>query len=191
MIDLSSGTWLNPPAACTASPDRLTITTKDKTDFWQETYYGFHRDSGHFCHWPAQGDFTASLSFDGRYEELYDQAGLMLRVDAQHWIKFGIEYSDGACNFSLVCTNGRSDWSVVRVPHVTGPQAIRITRKGGAVIADFRSGDGAWQMQRLCPFVEAAEVLVGPMACSPQREGFTVSFTDFRIDPPRGNPLHG
>lgn len=191
MIDLAEGTWLNPPPFWSASDGKLRVSTGEKTDFWQSTYYGFERDSGHFYHRGVLGDFTAQITFDGRYEELYDQAGLMLRVDARNWIKLGIEYSDGASNFSVVCTRDISDWSVVRVPQMTGPQSVRITRVGAAAIADYLTEAGNWQMLRVCPLADSAEVRVGPMACSPQRAGFDVVFSQFDITPALANPLHG
>lgn len=184
--------WLNEPEVWSRTEDGLQVTTDAETDFWQRTFYNFVRDSGHFLHRPATGDFTASVEFVGRYSTLYDQAGLMLRVDAANWIKLGIEYSDGVCNFSLVCTvDGRSDWSVIPSAQLSGPQAVRITRVGGAAIAHFRTPEGPWRMMRLCPFSETETVMVGPMTCSPQRAGFEVLFTQFDITPPIANPLHG
>ena len=52
-------------------------------------------DSGHAFLKPVSGDFTASTTVTGAYETLYDQAGLMLRIDATHWVKTGIEFTDG------------------------------------------------------------------------------------------------
>ena len=62
---------------------------RPKTDFWRETHYGFIRDDGHFRDVAAEGDFTADVAFRGDYRELYDQAGLMLRLDERNWIKAG------------------------------------------------------------------------------------------------------
>lgn len=184
--------WLNEPPEWSIDSDILRITTGRDTDFWQSTFYGFHRDDGHFLHMPAQGDFTAQVVFEGQYETLYDQAGLMLRIDHRNWIKLGIEHSDGVTNFSLVCArDGLSDWSVVAQQLLTGPQSVRLTRTGGAVIAHYRDAAGTWQLMRLCPFPDAASVRIGPMACSPQREGFQARFIDFQILPPIANPLHG
>lgn len=192
MSMFASGTWLNEPPKWTRDGDQLSVVTGGKTDFWQNTFYDFIHDNGHFFHVQSTGDFTAAVSFEGAYETLYDQAGLMLRVDAQNWIKLGIEYSDGVCNFSLVCTiGGRSDWSVIPQQMLTGPQSVRITRVGDAAIAHFRQTNGAWQMMRLCPFVATPDIQVGPMTCSPQRAGFNVTFSGFEITPPISNPLHG
>jgi regulation of enolase protein 1 (concanavalin A-like superfamily) len=184
--------WMNEPPEWSIQSDVLELTTGRDTDFWQSTFYGFRRDDGHFLHRQAEGDFTAQVEFEGRYETLYDQAGLMLRIDERNWIKLGIEHSDGVTNFSLVCTrDGLSDWSVTARPLLTGPQAVRLTRVGSAAIAHYRDAEGGWQLMRLCPFPDIAAVRVGPMACSPQRTGFQVRFTRFAVDPPIANPLHG
>jgi uncharacterized protein len=53
------------------------------------------RDSGHFRFDRVSSDFTAQVTVSGDYRELYDQAGLMLRLDAEHWLKAGVEYVEG------------------------------------------------------------------------------------------------
>ncbi len=192
MTTLSNALWTNEPPHWRNDGESLSVITGKDTDFWQNTYYGFVHDNGHFCHIEAEGDFTASVSFEGKYETLYDQAGLMVRVDEKNWIKLGIEFSDGLCNFSLVCTiDGKSDWSVVPQDHLTGPQSVRITRRGDAAVAHYQRANGEWQMMRLCPFPRSLSARVGPMTCSPQREGFEVTFTNFSLSPAIPNPLHG
>lgn len=192
MSSFDEATWLNEPPRWKREGGSLSVVTGGNTDFWQNTYYGFVHDNGHFLHVRAEGDFTASIAFAGRYEELYDQAGLMVRLDEKNWIKLGIEFSDGLHNFSFVATlDGRSDWSVLPHGDLTGPQSVRLTRRGDALVADYRRPGGAWQMMRLCPFPPASAVAVGPMTCSPKRAAFEVTFTDFIVGPAILNPLHG
>lgn len=183
--------WLNEPEEWQGDADHLTLTTGDKTDFWRETFYGFVRDSGHAWLTPVCGDFSASASFKGVYAELYDQAGMMLRVDETHWIKAGIEYTDGLMHFSVVVTRGISDWSVIPLRGVPVDTAIfiRMTRHGDAVRVQFHLGDGKWQMARLCPF-PPDDARVGITACSPERKGFQAGFRDIRIGPPIARKLH-
>ena len=45
------------------------------------------------------------------YTANFDQAGLMLYLDEKHWLKCGVELTDGDRFLSVVVTNGRSDWS--------------------------------------------------------------------------------
>src|ERR1700677_2854829 len=97
-------TWLNAPAAWRLDGGALKVTTDRSTDFWRETHYGFTRDSGHFFGCSVEGDFTAQLRVRAKYEALYDQAGIMVRIDKHRWLKAGIENSDGACMLSSVLT---------------------------------------------------------------------------------------
>lgn len=183
--------WHNEPAEWQGDADRLTLTTGDKTDFWRETFYGFVRDSGHAWLRPVSGDFSATASFKGVYRELYDQAGMMLRIDETHWIKAGIEYTDGLMHFSVVVTRNVSDWSVIPLHSASADTEVfvRVTRHGDAVRVQFHLGDGKWQMARLCPF-PAGDAMVGVTACSPERKGFEASFRDIRVDAAIPRKLH-
>ena len=183
--------WLNEPPQWQGDAEALSLTTGNNTDFWRETFYGFTRDSGHAWLQPVYGDFSASMTIKGEYEQLYDQAGIMLRIDEAHWIKAGIEFTDGLMHFSVVVTRGVSDWSVIPL-HQASPETpvfIRLTRHDNAVRVQFHLGDGAWQMARLCPF-PADDALIGMTACSPEREGFHARFEDFSVGPPIARKLH-
>ena len=188
---LNDAEWHATPPVFGFSSGSLDVVTGDRTDFWQDTFYGFCRDNGHFYGARTTGDFTAVVTFDGQYDVLYDQIGMMMRVDAQNWLKTGIEFSDGATNFSAVITrDGRSDWSVMAVPRVSGPQQVRLTRIGAAIIVHFLDAKGAWQLLRLSDFRAPSAVRLGPMTCSPEREGLRASFLGFEVGPALAKPLH-
>ncbi|MEF2071343.1 DUF1349 domain-containing protein [Consotaella aegiceratis] len=188
---LDKARWINEPPEWAHDDTGLTLTTAGKTDFWRQTFYGFEPHTGHFFGAPVAGDFTAYLTFEAAYETLYDQAGLMLRIDDEHWIKAGIEFSDGAANFSVVVARGRSDWSAVRVADVSGLQTLRMTRIADAVLVHFRDAGGGWQFLRLADFAPPGEAALGPMACTPQRAGLRVRFESLTVGPPIADPLHG
>lgn len=184
--------WLNPPLSEEREGGALTVTTRKATDFWQETFYGFKRHSGHFLHKTVAGDFTASVKFIGRYEALYDQAGLMVRADETHWVKTGIEFTDGLRHLSAVVTNGYSDWSVLPYRAAREEVSIRLTRHGEAIRIQYEDpGSGQWQMVRLAYLKPSDALQVGVMCCSPEREGFAVTFRDFQVGPPIARALHG
>jgi regulation of enolase protein 1 (concanavalin A-like superfamily) len=183
--------WLNEPADWRGDHSALELRTGDTTDFWRKTFYGFVRDNGHAYLSEVSGDFTASAVVLGDYEALYDQAGLMLRIDETRWIKAGIEFTDGLMHFSVVVTNGVSDWSVIPLHSAkpSDPVSVRLTRHDDAVRVQFSIGDAPWQMARLCPF-PSNNAEVGVMACSPQRSGFSASFRDISVGPPISRELH-
>jgi regulation of enolase protein 1 (concanavalin A-like superfamily) len=91
------------PSRWRLGDDGLWLQTRDRTDFWRHTHYGFVRDDGHFLHVPAPAAFTAVVTFEGRYETLYDQAGMMLRLGETHWVKLD-QHFDGM-TFSIVVTS--------------------------------------------------------------------------------------
>lgn len=169
----------------------LRVRSGLKTDFWQGTYYGFHRDNGHFLWTSRVGDFTAEAAFRGRYETLYDQAGMMIRADATHWIKCGVEYTDGHQHLSVVVTNGQSDWSAFRLIGDADTVSIRMTRLGDAVFIQYSLDGTEWAMARLAYFPpEIMEVMAGITFCSPEREGFEASFSQLEIGDPHSSDIH-
>ena len=169
--------WLNEPARWSGDAAALTMQAQPRTDFWRTTHYGFVRDSGHFAY--AQLAREVSLRFRGEWAAQYDQAGLMLRVDAETWVKAGIERADGRDWLSVVVTRGVSDWSQqpAPAPDADGWHTIRAIRSGDAV--QLLSGD---QPIRLAPLPPDVSVLAGPMCAAPEGPGFTAHFADLRLD---------
>lgn len=183
--------WSNRPERFSFGENTLHVRTADKTDFWRGTFYGFWRDNGHFFYRPVEGDFTVEVTVDGRYEELYDQAGLMLRLSESHWIKAGVEFVDGIANFSTVVTNDNSDWSVQTVSLPPSGLRVRATRHAESIRVQYLDGnDGLWKIARLAYLPASRFIDVGMMCCSPQRSGFEVTFRDFQIGPPIARKLH-
>ncbi len=175
--------WLNEPPTWKDDGNQIEAITASKSDFWRKTHYGFTRDSGHFYYQEVSGNFTAEIRVIGRYEALYDQAGLMLRVDEENWIKTGIEYFDGQQHASAVVTREFSDWSVVKLEGYPPCLWLRVTRKNEAVEI-FYSLDGEnYSLLRLAYLVPSAVTLVGPMCAAPDGPGLSVIFAEFKVNP--------
>jgi uncharacterized protein len=176
-------TWLNPPDYWRRSGDDLVVITDDQTDFWRKTEYGFIRDNGHFAYCTVAGDFSVEVTWSAKYRTRYDQAGLMLRLDADRWIKTGIEFVDELLNFSTVVTHDTSDWSLIPLGNGVDEEAVRarLVRKGSTVSTALWRPDGHWQTARVAGFPSAPVCQVGVMCCSPQRGGFEVRFSDFAV----------
>jgi regulation of enolase protein 1 (concanavalin A-like superfamily) len=190
-MDADNMRWLNQPLQYRFDGAILKVVTGNKTDFWRETFYGFWRDSGHFLYKSINGDFTAQVFVKGEFDSLYDQAGLMIRLSETHWIKAGIEFTDGRLYFSVVVTNDVSDWSLVSIPTDENGIGIRLTRHREAIRVQYLdASDQLWKPVRLAYFPPSEAVDVGLMCCSPEREGFEVTFRDFLIGPPIARELH-
>jgi regulation of enolase protein 1 (concanavalin A-like superfamily) len=173
--------WLNEPPQWAQTEQQLTLTTAPNTDFWRITHYGFIRHSGHFFYETITGDFVAEVTIRGQYRDLYDQAGLMVRVDDHHWLKAGIEYVDGLQNLSAVVTHDYSDWSRMALPQAGDVLQLRLERRGDAVECFYREEDGDFRPFRLTYFLNAPSLQVGMMAASPDGSGFEVIFEDYGV----------
>jgi regulation of enolase protein 1 (concanavalin A-like superfamily) len=187
---LDRAVWLNEPARWSRQASGLSVTTDRASDFWRETLYGFTRDNGHFLGVATAGDFTAQLRVRADYDQLYDQAGLMVRLDAQHWVKTGVEFTDGARMLSTVVTCGRSDWSVSAPGGDPRDLRLRVTVAKGALRVQASLDGRFWPLLRLAPFPVAESYLVGPMCCTPERAGLEVEFSDFTVSAPTTKDLH-
>jgi len=96
--------WMNEPKSEKREGNRLVVLSRAKTDFWRKTFYGYITDNGHFLYLDASGDFTFQARVNGQYAALYDQAGLMVRLDAENWMKCGTEFFDGRRHANVVFT---------------------------------------------------------------------------------------
>ena len=182
--------WINPPSKWSLNGDCLRVTTDAATDFWRETHYGFTRDNGHFFGSSVTNAFTTQLRVRAKYEELYDQAGIMIRIDDRRWVKAGIENSDGENLLSSVLTIERSDWASGAYTHDSSNFWLRATISAGVLKLQVSPDGQRWPVFRLAPFPEASTYLVGPMCCTPERAGLEIEFSEFQIGPPMGKDLH-
>ncbi|GGM18915.1 DUF1349 domain-containing protein [Pseudomonas asuensis] len=182
--------WLNEPGQWTLENDRLCVMTDAHTDFWRETYYGFIRDTGHWFHVNAGAEFTATVKVEGRFSELYDQAGLMIRLDDTTWCKAGLEVSDGQRLIGSVLTHGQSDWAVGSLPGEPDTFWLRATLKDNALRIQYSLDAQRWPLLRLASFPSSSAVEVGPFCCTPERAGLEVTFSCFTVEPALGKPLH-
>ena len=125
----------------------------------------------------------------------FDQAGLFVRLDSEHWIKAGIEVVDGAPRLSCVVTNGHSDWSTQPWPEAAATIRISQCGNGSYVFEALRmktAEKGAvpsveFEMARIAQLHGSAasarqEVEVGVFGCCPEaQDGCQIKFTNFSI----------
>ena len=177
-------TWLNEPASVTYPEGGVMVRPKAKTDFWRKTYYGYITDNGHFFHLPVSGEFTFEARVIGKYASLYDQAGIMVRLDEKHWMKCGSEFVDGKRWASVVFTHDFSDWSTMEDLSQDAPVYWRVARKKDSIEAQVSRDGTAWQTIRQGYFPPAVEVRVGVMCAAPEGAGFVATFDELRLDKP-------
>lgn len=179
-LDAAAMTWLNDPPRWSWTDGVLQATAASESDFWQRTHDGGARDNGHFFSRPISGDFAARVAIRGDYNALYDQAGLMVRVDDQHWLKCGIELVGGVQQASVVVTRRWSDWSVRPVGN---PAQIWLecVRQQNTFEVAFSLDGKSYEMLRQTFLTESQQVDVGMMLAAPTGSGFDVAFERFSV----------
>lgn len=173
--------WYNEASNWQEKDGIISITTDPDTDFWRVTRHDFIADNAHFYYQSVQGDFVASVKFSGEYNALYDQAGLMARLDEKTWIKCGIEYVDGVQYASAVITRDFSDWSIVPLAGSPKTAYIKLQRIGTAVEVSYSLDGTSYSMIRQ-GYLTDADLQVGLICASPKGQGFTTRFEDFVLE---------
>src|SRR5260370_24934444 len=140
--------WFNEPHNWKQDNDKLTVFADPQTDFWRKTHYGFVRDNGHFYYEKISGNFEVETEFRGKYETLYDQAGIMVRVDETTWVKCGVEVANGVHHASAVVTRDFSDWSAVPLRSYPGFLRLRLKHGMAEALIEFSADAGPYVTMR-------------------------------------------
>lgn len=173
--------WFNEPEQWTICGDTLTIDVTPHCDYWRISHYGFTVDDAPFYYANYGGEFEAKVRVRGDYKVRFDQAGLMLRIDAENYIKCGIEFVDGKYNLSTVVTHTTSDWSVIALDRPVEYIWLKALRRLDAVEIFYSFDDREYVMMRNAWMQDNTPMQVGVMAASPDGEGFKAKFDHFTV----------
>ncbi len=181
-------TWFNPPERFEIAHGWLKVYPEAKTDFWQKTHYGFAADNGHFLALEVEGDFILSTQVRFHPAHQYDQAGLMVRLSPDCWVKTSVEYEPGeASKLGAVVTNhGFSDWSSQDFTAKRSEIEFRLTLTGEDLLVEASEDGRTWKQLRVAHLdnPQHAPLQVGLYACSPTEAGFLAEFGYLRISRP-------
>ncbi|WP_431804880.1 DUF1349 domain-containing protein [Microbacterium sp. bgisy203] len=177
----ADGTWTHPPVSAREDGDDLVVAAAASSDAWRHTAYGFVHDSEHALVAPLAAGTAAEVEFTADFSAQFDQAGVFVRVDAQRWVKAGLEYADGVLGAGAVVTDGFSDWSVGAVPEWLGERVrVRVSRTGDALIVRAAVVGEPLRLLRVAPFPASLTAAAGPFVAAPTRGGLTVRFHAWR-----------
>ena len=176
--------WFNPPASVSYDAGAVTVKARPKTDFWRKTFYGYVTNNGHFFHVPVFGEFIFQARVNGKYASLYDQAGLMVRLDDTRWMKCGSEFVDGKRWASVVFTHEFSDWSTTEDLSQSDPVYWRVERKKDSIEAQYSKDGVKFTTIRQGYFPAFVEAQVGIMSAAPEGGGFEATFDELRLYKP-------
>ncbi|XP_065187719.1 uncharacterized protein LOC135818295 [Sycon ciliatum] len=162
----------------------LLVEPHGKTDYWRKTYYEplLLKSDGHILAVTVQSPpkLVAETHLTLNVKSQFDQAGLMVFVDDEHWLKTGLEYCDGKIYLGCVVTNGFSDWSTQDWP--SNKLSIRVyALPNDSCVVEAGSGDD-WKMIRIAHLAMGDQkVKLGVYTCSPTAAGASTVFHSLSI----------
>lgn len=173
--------WFNEPARWSISDNQLSMYITPKSDYWRISHYGFTVDDAPFYYSEYGGEFEAKVNISGDYKTRFDQAGMMIRIDHENYIKAGIEYVDGKYNLSAVVTHHTSDWSVIVLDRPVESVWIKAVRRMDAIEIFYSFDDKEYVLMRNAWMEANRPVKIGIMGACPDGDGFTARFSGFSV----------
>ncbi|MDX8571559.1 DUF1349 domain-containing protein [Elizabethkingia sp. HX QKY] len=173
--------WFNEPEKWEIKNNSLQMFVTPQSDYWRISHYGFTVDDAPFYYGVYGGEFEVKVKITGDYKERFDQAGLMLRIDKENYIKTGIEFVDGKYNISSVVTHKTSDWSMIGLDKSLPYIWIKAVRRLDAVEIYYSFDDKSYQLMRNSYLQDNTPVMVGLMGASPDGKGFLAKFENFSV----------
>jgi regulation of enolase protein 1 (concanavalin A-like superfamily)/nicotinamidase-related amidase len=178
----ADGAWTNPPAAVNEAGAALQVTAVEGSDAWRHTAYGFVHDTEHALLAPLAVGQAVEVRLRTTFTGEFDQAGVFVRADDEHWVKAGLEFADGVLNLGAVVTLERSDWSVAPVDWNGREVTVRVSRSVESLTIRAKVDGEPFRLVRVAPF-SGRTVTAGPFLCAPTRAGFTATFLSWDLVP--------
>lgn len=173
--------WFNEPQSYQIKGNKITMDVPPQCDYWRISHYGFTVDDAPFYYSTYGGEFETKVKISGDYKARFDQAGLMIRIDKEHYLKAGIEFVDGKYNLSCVVTHHTSDWSVITLDKPVDYVWIKAVRRLDAIEVFYSFDDKNYILMRNCWMQDNTPVQVGIAAACPDGEGFKATFESFQV----------
>ena len=173
--------WFNEPTKWEIKNNSLTMNVTPQSDYWRVSHYGFTVDDAPFLYTMRGGEFEVKVKVTGDYTARFDQAGLMLRIDHENYIKAGIEFVDGKYNLSTAVTHHTSDWSIIALDRPVPFVWIKAVRRLDAIEVFYSFDDVTYTLMRNAWMPDNHPIMVGVMAACPDGNGFKARFDNFSI----------
>lgn len=177
--------WLNEPPSYQFIDGSVHLKTVPATDFWQRTYYGFRNDNASALQIQTKEtyfSFTVKVKFDT--QKRFDQAGILLYLDSENWLKASSEYKNELVQRlgSVVTNNGYSDWATSDIPATINTIWYRLSRREADYRLDYSLDGESFSQMRICHLFKGdQEIAFGIYACSPEDSSFDAVFSDFEL----------
>lgn len=177
--------WTNPPKQYEIQEQKIQMVTEPGTDLWQRIYYKFRNDNAPVLQMDTiEKEFSFTVKADFNSRNNYDQAGIVLYLNSENWLKASVEYGDEKMAFlgAVVSNHGYSDWSTSQISADIKSIWFRLSRRDDDFCVENSFDGKNFNQIRICHMFEAKEeISFGVYACSPEDGSFTATFTHFEM----------
>ncbi len=166
--------WYNEPTKYFFD-GKLVFFTEPFTDFWQRTHYGFQKDNGHCFLTKINKDFKFLAQLEFQFKELYDQCGIIIRINENYWTKVSIEFENQKISKlgSVVTNLGYSDWAMTNIPSDVHSMWYKVKKKGRDLAIENSFDGKNWSQMRISHIhTNFRTIESGIYACSPKQSSF-------------------
>ena len=171
--------WTNPPSKKTMfKGTKIIMRIPERSDCWRKTCHRFVQDNAPY-HWQkVTGDFKATVKVSGAFSEMYQKAGIMVRLDAENWILTGMEHFGNRVHHSTVYTVDYTDWTLTALPPNSENTGVWfcLKRVGNTYEAFYSLDNQKWILTRQGQFTERPVLYVGLCGASPTSLEYRVTF---------------
>jgi uncharacterized protein len=179
------GWYHKPSKKITIKDGKIIVRVPEGTDCWRKTRQGIlHRTINNApFHWQkVEGDFQCIVKVSGNFSADYDKAGIMVRLDDEHWILTGMEYCNERVNHATSVAMDHTDWSITQLPENAEKAGVWFCFKRlGNAYECFHSLDShKWIQTRQGLFSEQPVLYVGIACACPAGVDFRVTFEEYQ-----------
>lgn len=171
-------TWINQPKDFEVTPEGLSITATQGTDFYNYPGGGYNIATAPILVFKPDKDFVLTAKIKVDFKKMYDGGAIYVMVDSTQYIKFLFENSQyGTLSVCSGVTNTYTDDSNNAV--TTKNEVYFRLAKSGNLYGLFYSSNGqSWEAIRLVNFVPKGPVSIGFSSQSPLGESCTSIFSE-------------
>lgn len=181
---LSEFDWFNEPENVVFGKDEMKITARACTDFWQSKHHGFFKDDGHLFYAAREGDFSCLVKWSASALDRFNQAGLMVRFDAQNWFKMCAVSADAQSGSIATFTtrDGYTDWAETPLLGIPDTLWYKLVRYGDDFTAYYSTdGKNFIRLRRFYLSGQQNNAMAGAYICAPQNSSFSASLEEIQI----------
>lgn len=177
--------WYNEPENVVFGNDELKVVAQTKTDFWQSRHHNFAKDDGHLFYCERPDNFTCLIKWSFAELNHFNQAGLMIRFDAQNWFKISAVSPDSKSFEVATFTtrDGYTDWAETPLDRKINTIWYQLRRFGDDYAVSYSlDGENFINLRRFYLPSQGQKAMVGAYICAPQDKSFAAVLKEAHVE---------